>query len=126
MERSSSGCIHSASQPIPGENFLTNKIDTHSGFRALCACARHGIRQSVTRFSSSGAGGWVPGHCYSVPYMKIPAKNQVIFIKNVVAWLYTDRVGYGGGGRCPGSTTCATTTGPRVDIPSAIQGMSRR
>ena len=24
------------------------------------------------------------GHCYSVPYMKIPANNQVIFIKNVV------------------------------------------
>ena len=32
-----------------------------------------------------GAGGWVPGHCYSVPYMKIPANNQVFFIKNVVA-----------------------------------------
>ena len=33
----------------------------------------------------SGAGGWVPGHCYSIPYMKIPPNNQVIFIKNVVA-----------------------------------------
>ena len=33
----------------------------------------------------SGTGGWVPGHCYSVPYMKIPANNQVMFIKNVVA-----------------------------------------
>ena len=35
--------------------------------------------------SLRGAGGWVPGHCYSVPYMKIPANNQVFFIKNVVA-----------------------------------------
>ena len=33
----------------------------------------------------SGEGGWVPSHCYSVPYMKIPANNQVIFIKHSVA-----------------------------------------
>ena len=40
-------------------------------------------------------------------------------------WLHTDRVSYGGGWRCPGSTTCcATTTGPSVDMPSAIQAMS--
>ena len=53
-------------------------------------CAEHHIRPSFTRFSPSdlfaaGQVGWVPGHCYSVPYMKIPANNQVIFIKNVVA-----------------------------------------
>ena len=40
----------------------------------------------------SGAGGWVPGHCYSVPYMKIPANNQVFFIKNVVAVAAYSRV----------------------------------
>ena len=41
--------------------------------------------EDTLRSSLSGAGGWVPGHCYSVPYMKIPANTQVIFIKNVVA-----------------------------------------
>ena len=32
-----------------------------------------------------GDGGRIPGHCNSMPYMKILANNQVIFIKHAVA-----------------------------------------
>ena len=75
--------------------FQTLKL---SPLSALCAdlCGHPHLRRALyppvvhSRFSpsdlfSAGAGGWVPGHCYSVPYMKIPAENQVIFIKDVVA-----------------------------------------
>ena len=71
--------------------FQNNEIESHSGFRAHPHLRRarhptviHKILAERPRWGS-GAGGWVPDHCYSVPYMKIPANNQVIFIKNVVA-----------------------------------------
>ena len=47
----------------------------------ISTCRSLGFRRAI----SSHRGRWVPGHCYSVPYMKIPANNQVFFIKNVVA-----------------------------------------
>ena len=69
--------------------FQTMKLSPLSAPRAaapaqstISTCGSLGFR---LRLLLSGAGGWVPGHCYSVPYMKIPANNQVIFIKNVVA-----------------------------------------
>ena len=64
------------SSPLVGPRAATPAQSTTSAHRSL------DFRQAT---SSQRAGGWVPGHCYSVPYMKIPVNNQVIFIKNVVA-----------------------------------------
>ena len=118
------------------KNFKTKEFCIY--FRLQCAATPAQTLQSSVRSSLDSrratsskrpllCGGRVPGHCYSMPYMKILAINQVIFIKHVEQWLHTDRVGYGGGRRCPGSTACwATTTGPNVDIPSAMLAISRR
>ena len=76
------------------------------------------------------------GRCNSSGIHDVPILHSAIrIIVKATEWrilartvgMHTDRVGYGGGWRCPGSTTCcATTTGPSVDMPSAIQAMSRR
>ena len=65
----------------------------HSGTCAALAGFRLGSSLDSCRATSSkrpllflgGDGGRVPGHWYSMPYMKIPAINQVIFIKHVLA-----------------------------------------
>ena len=94
-------------------------------FQLPCAAAPAQSTVSACRSLDScwaASSQRVPGHCYSVPCMKIPANNKVIFIKNVVAvaayrscrlWRWE-------------KMSCATTTGPSVDIPSAIQPMSCR
>ena len=93
---SSSGCILSARQPIPGKNFTTkNFFDQFCHQCTATPAPSQGLPpRFLTRFSSSrllsnifstGTVGGVPGHCYSMPCMKIPAINQVIIIKHVVA-----------------------------------------
>ena len=93
---SSSGCILSARQPIPGKNFTTkNFFDQFCHQCTATPAPSQGLPpRFLTRFSSSrllsniistGTVGEFPGHCYSMPCMKIPAINQVIIIKHVVA-----------------------------------------
>ena len=76
-------------QLIPGE-ISNNEIVSPFCSASSRTSTEHHIHLSFTRFSlsdlfSAVKGGWVPGLCYYVAYMKIPANNQVIFIKNVVA-----------------------------------------
>ena len=93
---SSSGCILSARQPIPGKNFTTKNFFDQFCHQCTATPApsqglpprfltRILVKPSPKQHHQHRDGGWVPGHCYSMPCMKIPAINQVIIIKHVVA-----------------------------------------